>query len=98
MAPQMPANGRQGIAKGGLALDVPAVVAYRQLVGEKQLGEDGHQAEETKKTRRSTLDSPVGPLALGLEPEKGTQFFKGHFDIPAPGSPQDDLLSRYFWI
>ena len=94
----MPANGSQGITEGGLLLDVPAVVAYRQFVREKQLGDDGHQAEETAETRRGAFDSPVLPLALGLEAQKGTQFFESDFDIPAPGGPQDDLFGRHLRI
>jgi len=40
----------------------------------------------------------IRPLALRLKPQESTQFFKGNFDIPTPGSPQDDLHGRYFWI
>ena len=64
----------------------------------KQLGHDGHQAEETQETGGGAFDGPVRPLALGFETEAGAQFFEGHFDIPAPGGPQDDLFGRHFWI
>ena len=70
MLPQMPADGSQGITEGGLLFDVPAVVANRQFVREKQLGDDGHQAEETEETGRGAFDSPVRPLALGFETQE----------------------------
>lgn len=90
----MPANGGQGITKGSFFFDVPTVLADRQVSWVEHLCHDGHQAKETKETRRGTFDGTIRPLTLGFKAEESTQFFEGDFDIPAQREPDDNLFSR----
>lgn len=66
MAPQVFADSRQSIAKGGFILAIPTGLANRQFGWVKHLGHNRHQAEDPEEARRGAFDGAIRPLPLGL--------------------------------
>jgi hypothetical protein len=55
MAPQVFADRRPSIAKGGFILAIPTGLANRQFGWVKHLGHNRHQAEDTEEARRGAF-------------------------------------------
>lgn len=93
--PELPTYEGQRIRKRGQRLLVPgSLPKWKQLPMQQVVGEDRHHRKERQQRGDGPQGSEVRPLALRFHAEVGPHFVKGHFHLPAPHKPFDDLLSR----
>src|SRR6516165_9172680 len=79
---------------GGL-LPIPGSLSNRDVSIPVQCSpKECHQAGKAKEQRCRAFDGSIRPLALRLETQMGTTFFKRHFETPALHEVADDLFCR----
>jgi len=95
MLPHFLSHERQSIRKGRQGLAIPGVLPDRDLafLG-MRVSQQSHQREEAQQSRCGAGDSPIGPLALGLDAQVVSDFMKSDFELPAHHEP----LQNLFWL
>jgi hypothetical protein len=72
---------------------IPSTSAYSQpVVRLESLGHPRHNREEREQRGRCTRNGTLGPLALGLHTEVGSDLFKGDLHLPALDKPAQNGL------
>src|SRR5271169_6048554 len=90
--PKVLTNKGQGIGKGRQGFVIPSGLTQRHSMPIKQLlSKECHQRKKSQQSRSGAQNSQIGPLSLGLNSQMGSDFMKGHFDLPTQDKPFDDL-------
>src|SRR6266851_4152142 len=89
----MPSDLCQDIVKGCRVFVIPGCLCKRHLpIGMKRVPKESNQAVEAEEHGCCAVNSQIGPLALGLDPQMGPALLKSRFQTPAVHTCAHDLL------
>src|SRR3954468_16353727 len=92
LAPELPADGGEGIGEGRALLAVPSRGGDLQARAVVEAGgEQRHDREQPEQAGRRARDRLVRPLALGLDAEMVPHLAEGDLQLPTLDEPADDL-------